>query len=88
VHDPDYRASLADFNSFIEKLTEKVMEIDDTVPELPLKDIVSAVHRNLQGFFIRPVVAKLHKVFRIHRDVRFSKDQTPYKVSRRALYAA
>lgn len=40
VHDPDYRASLADFTSFIEKLTEKIIEIDDTVPELPMKDVV------------------------------------------------
>ena len=41
VNDPDYRASLKDFDSFIEKLSEKVIEADETVPELPMKDIVS-----------------------------------------------
>jgi uncharacterized protein DUF2461 len=43
VNDPDYRASLADFKSFIEKLSERIIEIDDTVPELPLKDLVSGL---------------------------------------------
>lgn len=41
VHDPDYRASQKDFNSFLEVLTQNVVEADDTVPELPVKDIVS-----------------------------------------------
>ncbi|KAF1997957.1 hypothetical protein P154DRAFT_524496 [Amniculicola lignicola CBS 123094] len=57
MHDPDYRQSLQDFTTFLEKLTEKVVEIDDTIPELPVKDII----------------------FRIYRDIRFSKDPTPYK---------
>jgi uncharacterized protein DUF2461 len=39
-------------------LTQKIIEFDDTVPELPVKDII----------------------FRIYRDIRFSKDPTPYKV--------
>jgi hypothetical protein len=42
VNDPDYRASLGDFKSFIERLSERIIEIDDTVPELPVKDLVSA----------------------------------------------
>ncbi|GAB7342235.1 hypothetical protein MBLNU457_g0480t2 [Dothideomycetes sp. NU457] len=57
MHDPDYRASLQDWTSFVERLTEKLTEIDETIPELPVKDIV----------------------FRIYRDIRFSKDPTPYK---------
>ncbi|KAK8250757.1 hypothetical protein HDK77DRAFT_480691 [Phyllosticta capitalensis] len=57
MHDPDYRQSLKDFNSFVECLTEKVIQADDTVPELPIKDVV----------------------FRIHRDIRFTSDPTPYK---------
>ncbi|KAJ4319670.1 hypothetical protein N0V94_003813 [Neodidymelliopsis sp. IMI 364377] len=57
LHDPDYRVAIQDFNDFIGKLSEKIVEIDETIPELPVKDIV----------------------FRIYRDVRFSKDQTPYK---------
>ncbi|KAM0722506.1 hypothetical protein Q7P37_001947 [Cladosporium fusiforme] len=57
MHDPDFRQSEKDWFSFVEKLTERLAEIDDTVPELPVKDII----------------------FRIYRDVRFSKDPTPYK---------
>ncbi|KAF2017431.1 hypothetical protein BU24DRAFT_345166 [Aaosphaeria arxii CBS 175.79] len=57
LHDPDYRMALQDFNSFLEKLTDQITSIDETIPELPVKDII----------------------FRIYRDVRFSKDQTPYK---------
>ncbi|KIW09353.1 hypothetical protein, variant 1 [Verruconis gallopava] len=57
MHDPDYRASWKDFETFLEALTQGIITVDDTVPELPIKDII----------------------FRIYRDVRFSKDQTPYK---------
>jgi uncharacterized protein (DUF2461 family) len=45
--------------TFVESLTEKIIEKDETIPELPPKDLV----------------------FRIYRDIRFSSDQTPYKVS-------
>jgi hypothetical protein len=41
VHDPDFRQAEKDWFSFVEKLTERLVEIDDTVPELPVKDIVS-----------------------------------------------
>ncbi|KAL6711383.1 hypothetical protein ACN47E_005914 [Coniothyrium glycines] len=57
LHDPDYRASFQDFTTFTEQLSEKIMEADETIPELPVKDII----------------------YRIYRDVRFSKDPTPYK---------
>jgi hypothetical protein len=40
VHDPDYRAAQKDWASFVESVTQKVVEIDDTIPELPVKDIV------------------------------------------------
>lgn len=54
-----YRAAKQDFDSFIEKLSQKIIEeVDTTVPELPLKDLI----------------------FRIYRDIRFSNDQTPYKI--------
>jgi hypothetical protein len=59
VHDPDYRTSWNDWLTFVESLTEKIIEKDETIPELPPKDLV----------------------FRIYRDIRFSSDQTPYKVS-------
>ena len=41
VHDPDYRVAVQDFNDFIGKLTERIVEVDETIPELPVKDIVS-----------------------------------------------
>ncbi|CCF39820.1 hypothetical protein CH063_10548 [Colletotrichum higginsianum] len=56
-HDAEYRRALKDWNSFVETISPKITEIDFTVPELPAKDLV----------------------FRIHRDIRFSKDPTPYK---------
>jgi len=60
VHDPDYRASLADWNSFAEALTQKLIGIDELIPELPTKDIVSTLsagngmwgHHNPQYFTI------------------------------------
>ena len=46
VHDKDYRNSQKDFETFVEKLTEKVIEKDGTVPELPMKDLV-CLHVNV-----------------------------------------
>ncbi|KAI1811032.1 hypothetical protein GGS20DRAFT_138511 [Poronia punctata] len=57
MRDPEYRRSLKDWESFVETLTDKIIEADETIPELPLKDVI----------------------FRIYRDIRFSKDPTPYK---------
>ncbi|KAK5016187.1 hypothetical protein LTR60_002525, partial [Cryomyces antarcticus] len=48
MHDPDYRASLSDFNSFVECLTQKVVEVDNTIPELPVKDIVYRIYRDIR----------------------------------------
>jgi hypothetical protein len=42
-NDKDFRISLKDFETFVEKLSELVMELDPTVPELPKKDIVIGV---------------------------------------------
>ncbi|KAM0562766.1 hypothetical protein ACHAPJ_001606 [Fusarium lateritium] len=56
-HDGEYRRALKDWNSFVERTSESVIDIDETIPELPVKDVI----------------------FRIHRDIRFSKDPTPYK---------
>ncbi|KAJ5557226.1 hypothetical protein N7494_001141 [Penicillium frequentans] len=58
AHDPDFRAAKKDFETFVETLSAKVSEVDSTVPELPTKDLI----------------------FRIHRDVRFSKNPLPYKI--------
>lgn len=56
-HDGEYRRALKDWNTFVESFTSRITEADFTIPELPSKDVI----------------------FRIHRDVRFSKDPTPYK---------
>jgi hypothetical protein len=55
VFDADYRSSLKDWNSFVESLTEELTKIDDTVPELPLKDVVSIIH----GLTVRIELTKL-----------------------------
>ncbi|KAL8687905.1 MAG: hypothetical protein Q9224_005019 [Gallowayella concinna] len=39
MHDADYRQSKKDFDAFVEKMTEKMTEIDETLPELPPKDL-------------------------------------------------
>ncbi|PCH00120.1 Conserved hypothetical protein CHP02453 [Penicillium occitanis (nom. inval.)] len=41
AHDADYRASKKDWDTFVETLTEKIIEKDETIPELPAKDLVS-----------------------------------------------
>ena len=87
MHDPDFRQSEKDWFSFVEKLTERLVEIDDTVPELPVKDIVSCPLHAMDP--VRPcsTADETAQIFRIYRDVRFSKDPTPYKV-RIALLAS
>ncbi|KAI9843011.1 MAG: hypothetical protein M1837_006642 [Sclerophora amabilis] len=40
MHDADFRSSEKDFDSFVAALTEKIIEKDETIPELPVKDIV------------------------------------------------
>lgn len=74
VHDPDYRTSWKDWESFVESLTERISEIDETIPELPPKDLVSACPMRTKAY------VDALQVFRIYRDVRFSNDPTPYKV--------
>ena len=58
AHDGEYRRALKDWQSFVETATQTIIEVDETVPELPIKDVI----------------------FRIYRDIRFSKIKTPYKV--------
>lgn len=48
VHDPDFRVAFQDFTTFAEKVSEKVIEADETIPELPVKDVVSAHNRRPQ----------------------------------------
>ncbi|RVX69383.1 hypothetical protein B0A52_06979 [Exophiala mesophila] len=48
MHDPDYRTSWKDWESFVEILTEKISEIDETIPELPPKDLVFRIYRDVR----------------------------------------
>ena len=48
VHDADYRQSLKDWNSFVECLTEKLIEADETIPELPPKDLTFRIYRDIR----------------------------------------
>ncbi|RDA88041.1 hypothetical protein CP532_5308 [Ophiocordyceps camponoti-leonardi (nom. inval.)] len=64
AHDGEYRRALKDWQSFVEEASQRIIQIDETVPELPAKDVI----------------------FRIHRDIRFSKDPTPYKARPYACY--
>lgn len=52
------RQAERDFQTFVAALSSVVCERDPTIPELPVKDII----------------------YRIHRDMRFTNDPTPYKV--------
>ncbi|KAF2810002.1 uncharacterized protein BDZ99DRAFT_462616 [Mytilinidion resinicola] len=59
MHDPDYRASLQDFTTFLESLTQKVIEVDETIPELPVKDIIFRIYRDIR-FSSDPTPYKTH----------------------------
>ncbi|KAL8957808.1 MAG: hypothetical protein Q9183_005963 [Haloplaca sp. 2 TL-2023] len=47
VHDADYRQSKKDWDAFVEKMTERIVEIDETIPELPPKDLTFRICRHL-----------------------------------------
>jgi hypothetical protein len=48
VNDPEYRRSLKDWESFATSLTDKIIEVDETVPELPFKDINFRIYRDIR----------------------------------------
>ena len=45
MHDADFRQAEKDWHSFVGAVSEHLTEIDDTVPELPVKDVVSPTGR-------------------------------------------
>ncbi|OAG37913.1 hypothetical protein AYO21_07885 [Fonsecaea monophora] len=59
MHDVDYRASWKDWEGFVEALTEKLTEIDETIPELPPKDVVFRIYRDIR-FSSDPTPYKPH----------------------------
>ena len=48
IHDADYRQAKKDWDTFVEKLTEKIIEKDETVPELPAKDVTFRIYRDVR----------------------------------------
>ena len=65
-NDAEFRQAERDWYSFVAKLTEKLTEIDDTVPELPVKDVVSLC----SGCFLCAILYVLIvlRIFRIFGD--------------------
>ena len=59
MHDADYRQSKKDFDLFVESLTEKVIEKDETIPELPPKDLTFRIYRDIR-FSPDPTPYKTH----------------------------
>ncbi|KAM5460344.1 hypothetical protein McanMca71_000192 [Microsporum canis] len=47
-HDVDYRKSKKDWDTFVEALNEKLAEKDETIPELPAKDLVFRIYRDVR----------------------------------------
>ena len=59
MHDADYRTSLKDWESFVDSLTEKITEVDETIPELPPKDLTFRIYRDVR-FSSDPTPYKPH----------------------------
>ncbi|KAL2275991.1 hypothetical protein FJTKL_01399 [Diaporthe vaccinii] len=47
-NDPEYRRSLQDWNTYVESLMQKIIAADPTIPELPLKDVVFRIYRDIR----------------------------------------
>ncbi|KAI9709961.1 MAG: hypothetical protein M1820_003039 [Bogoriella megaspora] len=59
MNDPEFRQAERDFKSFAEALSTKITELDGTVPELPFKDIVFRIYRDIR-FTSDPTPYKTH----------------------------
>ncbi|CAN9475402.1 unnamed protein product [Alternaria alternata] len=70
LHDPDFRVSFQDFTTFAEKVSDKIIEADETIPELPVKDVIYRIYRG--GGFWQPDATTLAK---LRRDI----DRKPHK---------
>lgn len=45
-HDEEFRRALRDFDSYITTLTARLISADETIPELPLKDVIFRIYRD------------------------------------------
>ncbi|KAH6986433.1 hypothetical protein BKA56DRAFT_715905 [Ilyonectria sp. MPI-CAGE-AT-0026] len=48
AHDGEFRRAFLDWETFVERTTTSVMSIDDTIPELPAKDVMFRIYRDLR----------------------------------------
>ncbi|KAG6058962.1 hypothetical protein E4U32_004325 [Claviceps aff. humidiphila group G2b] len=47
-HDGEYRRALKDWQTFVEIATQAVIDVDETVPELPFKDVFFRIYRDIR----------------------------------------
>ncbi|EJU01367.1 hypothetical protein DACRYDRAFT_116544 [Dacryopinax primogenitus] len=48
LHEPVYRLAEKEWKDFMEKLLERVSEVDDEVPPLPPKDVIHRIYRDIR----------------------------------------
>lgn len=58
---------------------EKHKEEYETLVKLPMQSLIAALHPHFERFAPEFDINPKRSLFRIYRDVRFSKDKTPYK---------
>lgn len=45
-HDEEYRRALKDWESYVTTLTNRLIDLDPTIPELPLRDVIFRIYRD------------------------------------------
>ncbi|GAB1316004.1 hypothetical protein MFIFM68171_06214 [Madurella fahalii] len=48
AHDAEYRRALKDWESYVTTLTDKIIAVDPTIPELPFKDVNFRIYRDIR----------------------------------------
>ncbi|KAJ6086686.1 hypothetical protein N7467_005600 [Penicillium canescens] len=48
THDDEYRRAFQDWKTFVERTTIAIISLDDTIPELPAKDVIFRIYRDLR----------------------------------------
>ena len=61
-NDKEYRRALEDWKSYVLTLQDKVIEADETIPELPFKDLNFRVYRDTR-FSKNPLPYKVQSGF-------------------------
>ena len=77
-----FRQAENEFKLFIEKLTDLFTAVDPQIPELPPKDVIYRIYRDVSPHLSE----KAHLAVKIMQ-VRFSNDKTPYKTNFSATFS-